>query len=419
MVARMRKVIPPSWFPINSPGSTATVTPILDGLLAGPGAAWSYCYGLMSFIVTQARLATASGSFLDMFCADFFGISLLRLTGESDDAFRRRISINLLRPGATRAAVVSAATTLIGKTPYVLEPFNAADTGGYGGSSASEAGGGGGYGTPTLVYGSVRLPFQYLITINSKTIFSRRESVATFIDAEGLLRVAPRHVARQTYLDGIAQSLLEPRAFNLVKDSIGWSRWMPATATGLCRWAIALDNPSALWPGYPLLEIGIYSGGESSGPSVDATAGVGDITGSFWIRIPSDHRLQWLNLEILDAAGGEVVKSSADLTIVDLWQRVSATLPVSGSVARYLSLRVSINANGLMDSPILTQCWQMEEGVSTTSYIPSGFQIGLREADLVVFADAAVNEPLDLAALYKVIAQVSPAGSIAWTTTTG
>ena len=73
MAVRLRATLPTGWFPTSPPAPAATATPVLDGLLSGLGSAWSFCFGLLGTVAQQTRVATASGSFLDMMAADFFG----------------------------------------------------------------------------------------------------------------------------------------------------------------------------------------------------------------------------------------------------------------------------------------------------------------------------------------------------------
>ena len=148
MAARMRAVLPPRWF-----GDSA---PLLGAVLAGLGTGWSAIYNLVTTVQAQTRIATAGGAFLDLISADFFGIALPRRPREGDAAFRTRIDQALLRPRATRAALVLALTEMTGRTPVVFEPARTSDTGGYsvGGVGYGFAGG----------WGSLALPYQVFVT---------------------------------------------------------------------------------------------------------------------------------------------------------------------------------------------------------------------------------------------------------------
>lgn len=159
MAVRMAAVLPSRWFP------SLLEAPVLLGLLTGIGTAWSYCYDLLAYARAQARIGTATGVFLDMAAADFFGLALRRRSEEADDAFRDRIEGNLLQEQGTRAAVIAAVSAVATATTTVFEPMLPADTKGYGGWIAPTAGGGYGYGTTGLGYGSLSRPAQFLVDV--------------------------------------------------------------------------------------------------------------------------------------------------------------------------------------------------------------------------------------------------------------
>ena len=159
MVRRMFVVLPLRWFP------ELDLAPNLRGMLSGIGQGWSFCFNLIVYARQQARISTATGTFLDMIAADFFGSSLARRTQEDDQSFQYRIKNNLLSEKATRAALISTVENLTGAAVEVFEPGRPDDTGGYGGAGDVTSGGGFGYGTTGLAYGSLSLPFQFLVTI--------------------------------------------------------------------------------------------------------------------------------------------------------------------------------------------------------------------------------------------------------------
>jgi hypothetical protein len=153
MVGRLRSVLPPRWFPDS--------TPVLDGVLNGLAAGWAWAYGLLLYIKAQTRIATASDIWLDIIAQDLFGVGLTRRSGQSDDAFRVRITEELFRERGTRTAVIAALQDLTGRAPLVFEPARTTDTGGYGslpgecnGAAYGAAGG----------WGSLSLPFQCFVT---------------------------------------------------------------------------------------------------------------------------------------------------------------------------------------------------------------------------------------------------------------
>ena len=337
MVSRLRAVMPVSWFPITAPDAAASATPILDALLSGIGQAWSFCYALMVFVRQQTRISTATGGFLDMICTDLFGNVLKRGVGEADAAFQSRIQANLLLPRATRDALAKTLLTLLGRAPSIFEPWRAADTGGYGGRLSAAAGGGGGYGTPALALGSLSMPFQYLVAVPGAAGSILRESEATFIDANDLMQIAPRHVLRPIFTNRVLTgSLIETRGFNLIKDSIGWTSWNLPPPGGPATWTIDATGAEALLDTQSVLRVSISTGGRFVGPGITLPLVVGPMMASAWIRIPVASGLQSLELALVDQAGTSL--ASADLTIVDDWQRVFVGSEVPDAFTRPITM---------------------------------------------------------------------------------
>ncbi len=148
VLARLRAVLPRRWF--------ADETPVLDAVLTGTAAAWSGLHALLQTVSSQARIATASGQFLDAVAGDFFGGALPRRKGEGDGAFRGRIDRELLREKGTRAAITSVLSDLTGRAPVIFEPARAVDTGAWATGSM-------GYGVAGA-WGSLSLPMQCFVT---------------------------------------------------------------------------------------------------------------------------------------------------------------------------------------------------------------------------------------------------------------
>jgi hypothetical protein len=148
MASRLLRVLPNNWF-----NSTA---PLLNAIMLGLGNGWAAIYTLIGVVRSQARMITASGDFLDMAAADFFGGGLPRWPDESDAAYLIRIQQELLRPRGTRAALSLALTELTGKAPVIFEPALTSDTGGYRLGGVGYCVGGG--------YGNLELPFQAFVT---------------------------------------------------------------------------------------------------------------------------------------------------------------------------------------------------------------------------------------------------------------
>ncbi len=147
MIGRLRRVLPVRWF--------SDTAPLADAVLGGIGSAYVAVFDLIAAVKLQARTATATGVFLDMISADFFGDAFPRRLGESDSAFRQRVMAELLRPRGTRAALMAALTDLTGQPARIFEPMRPADTGSYstGGAGYGVAGG----------WGNLSLPYQCFV----------------------------------------------------------------------------------------------------------------------------------------------------------------------------------------------------------------------------------------------------------------
>jgi hypothetical protein len=128
-IRRMLSVLPGRWF--ADPTVSPQAPTLLQALLAGFGTAWAAIFLLITQTELLARIATVFGPFLDMASTDFFGLLLPRRPNESDAHFRVRFQQELLRPRATRSALILALTELTGRAPAVFEPVRPADTGGY------------------------------------------------------------------------------------------------------------------------------------------------------------------------------------------------------------------------------------------------------------------------------------------------
>lgn len=121
ILARLKRTLP-RWF-------GAAPTPVLDALLAAPAWALSFVYSLYAYAKQQTRIATATDGWLDLISGDFFGTSLLRKTNQTDVSYRASILAALLRPKATRQAMITVLTQLTGRAPIVFEPSLVTDTG--------------------------------------------------------------------------------------------------------------------------------------------------------------------------------------------------------------------------------------------------------------------------------------------------
>lgn len=146
---RLRRLIPRTWFP--------TIAPVFDAALWGVAWALAGIYDLIAYVKLQARLATATGPFLDFAARDFFGDGLQRFASESDEAYRLRIRREVLRPRNTREALRAVIRDLTGREPELFEPFNTTDCGGYGTPGLA-------FGVAGL-YGSENAPYEVWVTM--------------------------------------------------------------------------------------------------------------------------------------------------------------------------------------------------------------------------------------------------------------
>lgn len=122
MRQRLRGLLPRSWFGDGE-------TPVLDAVLTGFAAPLTWAHALYTFVIAQARLATSSGVFIDLFALDYLGTRLPRRIGEPDAGYIGRITREILRPRNTRAAITQAVTDLTGIAPELREPWNPGDNG--------------------------------------------------------------------------------------------------------------------------------------------------------------------------------------------------------------------------------------------------------------------------------------------------
>ena len=423
MAARLRSTLPAGWFPVSPPTPALSMTPVLDGLLAGLGSAWSFCFDLLSLSAAQTRLKTAFGAFLDMISADFFGTTLFRKSGEADDSFRVRIGAALISRRGTRQAVCDAIVAITAAAPSICEPTRGPDCGGYGCTGAEGRGGGGGYGTPVLRFGSNVLPFQYFVEVQACSSFapgllSARQSPGTFVNENGLIEVAGARVLRPNYQQGvIVGPLLEARSFNLIRYSRFWTGFSQSspTANPTPGWQVDVSKPS-LFGSDPVLTVGGALGTRLIGPSIDIAAAGSAVTGSAWVLVPDRSSLTELELVLTDLTVGSSVYAAADIMQTGQWQRLTLSIQPQAAAGKNIRMGLLLSCFGVGDMVVCTQCWQLEPGTTATSYIPTAGTLGLRAQDDVVsvdtigsLSDFGVSDALDA------VASSIPAATIAWT----
>ena len=150
-IDRFRAVLPRRWFPDR--GSA----PTLDAALAGLGAAWDALFAQLAYVRAQARLATATGAWLDARAQDYLGGRLPRREAESDAAYSARVRAEILRPRGTHPALIKAVTDETGTPPRIVVPNNPRDTGAWN--------------EPTLAWntagawGTYTMPFQFFVDV--------------------------------------------------------------------------------------------------------------------------------------------------------------------------------------------------------------------------------------------------------------
>lgn len=140
-----------------------TDSPLLDCIYDGFAAGFSYINDLIVYVKKQLRIKTATDTNLDLISQDFFGGLLPRNKGESDERYRSRILINLLRERATREGMRKIIFFLTGINPIIIEPWRGADCGYYNVPSKLA------YDTVGR-YGSNNFPYQAFIIVFRKLV---------------------------------------------------------------------------------------------------------------------------------------------------------------------------------------------------------------------------------------------------------
>jgi hypothetical protein len=151
--SRIKKLLPSRWFGED--------TPILDSVLNSLAAGWIGFFNLLAYVVSQTRIGTAFDRWLDLIASDFFGYRVQRRTNESDDSFRARIILELIKDRCTRQALFQSLLEATGRPPTIFEPANPGDAGCYGLTASGE--GTAGY-RVSGGWGSLDLPFQTFVT---------------------------------------------------------------------------------------------------------------------------------------------------------------------------------------------------------------------------------------------------------------
>jgi hypothetical protein len=157
MASRLWAVLPKRWFSEQSPN--------LSAILQSIATPWAWLHNIITYVIAQTRVSTATDTWLDLISYDFFGNLLGRKLNEPDLSYRVRVKAALVREAATRSAVSAGLQALIGSQPFIFEPANCRDTGSYGvrsegftvpgtGLAYGQAGG----------WGNLALPLQFFVT---------------------------------------------------------------------------------------------------------------------------------------------------------------------------------------------------------------------------------------------------------------
>ncbi len=119
--SRLLSLLPP-WFPSGA-------APVLGAAFAAAAWAGSFVYGLIQYARSQARIATATGGWLDLIAFDFFQRAFVRPVGWTDAQMRAQILFRVLNPAGTRPGLIAGIENLTGRAPIVIEPWNTGDCG--------------------------------------------------------------------------------------------------------------------------------------------------------------------------------------------------------------------------------------------------------------------------------------------------
>lgn len=122
IIFRLLDDLPTDWFGSNHP--------LLDAVLRGTATPTVFNFQQIQYAALQTRLQTATDINLDLIAQDYFGNGLPRLPDENDATYRLRIEANVLRPRATRQAMIESLELFTGYRPTVFEFWYPLDIGG-------------------------------------------------------------------------------------------------------------------------------------------------------------------------------------------------------------------------------------------------------------------------------------------------
>lgn len=220
VTTRLRRVLPPTWFP-----SDDDKRPVLNSLLNGYATTGSFIYDLIQEIKKQARIATATGGFLDVASNDYFGTDLPR-NDRTDEQFRSAILAELLAERVTRGALRQRIQRLTGKLPWVIEPQRPRDLGCYGSSLVAATANPCrlAYGVDqdtSSYYGSLNMPNQIMLIVRRKS----GTGIPTVIGYRNLSDSLSAGSRAGAYYSKTATTQPGQPSFGLVPAKIEWASY--------------------------------------------------------------------------------------------------------------------------------------------------------------------------------------------------
>jgi len=363
ILARLKALIPPSWFGDNST--------FRDAILSACAQALSWCYSLYLYAQLQTRIATATDGWLDMIAYDFFGDNYGRTAGQSDDVFRNAIKINLFRERGTRHSVQKILEDLTGNTPFIFEPQRPLDTGAYGAAVAVS-----------------------------------RSANGSYVDTLGIVRYAAPNTARydaNPYSTSINGLMVEPASVNLMPQSsnVGASPWLFVAATSTSGFlapdltnSAAKINATATTGNHDVYQniTSTMSTGDTFTTSIYAKAGERGFLQIAWAAGATGLSGNFVNFDLINGIAMGNATSYSITALANGWFRCVASQIITGNATATKTVAFVL-ASSLSDSRLQSSTgtgtdgfylWgaQVEMGAVATSLIPTVATTASRDADV-------------------------------------
>ena len=219
-----------------------------------------------------------------------------------------------------------------------------------------------------------------------------RATSATRVNASGLIELVGANVPRLDYSNGSCPSILvEPQRTNLKINSQQWASIGTVNITATNNQAISPDgtnNASKILP----IDSGFhYIGDMTTVPNLNV------VTASFYYKNFNHKNIGFydnntsgsqisINLENNTYTLDSNVINGGIINVGNGWYRAFITfIPSSTAIVNYLIFRSSTNAGDYVanGSYIYTYGWQIEQGSTLTSYIPTTSASVTRNADVI------------------------------------